>query len=189
MKIHILDDYNNALSSLEAFEKLKGHEVTIWNDHVQDTDVLAARLKDADALVLIRERTRITAPLLEKLPKLKLISQRSAYPHIDVEAMTRLGIVLSSNQHAGAPSFAAAELCWGLILAAMRFIPQEAQSLKAGQWQKAMGYTLRGKVLGVYGYGRLGGALAGYGKAFGMDVLIWGRDGAREKARAPPRRP
>jgi D-3-phosphoglycerate dehydrogenase len=184
VKIHILDDYNDALRHLKVFEKLKGHEITIWNDHVQDTDVLAERLKDAEVLVLIRERTKIRADLLERLPRLKLISQRSAYPHIDVEAMTRLGIVLSSNQHAGAPSFAAAELCWGLILAAMRFIPQEMASLKAGKWQKAMGYTLRDKTLGVYGYGRLGGAVAGYGKAFGMDVLVWGREAAREKARA-----
>ena len=184
MKIHILDDYNDALKHLKVFDKLKGHEVTIWNDHTQDTGVLAERLKDAEVLVLIRERTKIRADLLERLPNLKLISQRSAYPHIDVEAMTRLGIVLSSNQHAGAPSFAAAELCWGLILAAMRFIPQEMASLKAGQWQKAMGYTVRDKVLGVYGYGRLGGAVAGYGKAFGMDVLVWGRDSAREKAKA-----
>lgn len=184
MKIHILDDYNDALRHLKVFEKLNGHDVTIWNDHVQDTDILAERLGDAEALVLIRERTKIRADLLERLPKLKLISQRSVYPHIDVNAMTRLGVVLSSNMKPGAPSFAAAELAWGLILSAMRSIPQEMASLKAGRWQKAMGYTLRGRVLGIFGFGRLGGALAGYGKAFGMDVLVWGSEAGRERARA-----
>src|SRR5712692_4587923 len=104
-KISILDDYHDTLRTLNAFSKLAGHEVTIWNDHVQDTDALAARLKDAEALVLIRERTKIRAPLLERLPRLKLISQRSVYPHIDVDACTRLGIVLSSNQHFGMPSY------------------------------------------------------------------------------------
>src|SRR5258708_35933743 len=104
MKISILDDYHDTVRSLAVFKKLAGNEVTIWNDHVQDTDALAARLKDAEALVLIRERTKIRAPLLERLPRLKLISQRSVYPHIDVDACTRLGIVLSSNQHFGMPS-------------------------------------------------------------------------------------
>src|SRR3954471_9279292 len=101
MKITIIDDYFDTVRTLECFKKLAGHEVTIWNDHVQDTDALAERLKDAEGLVLIRERTKIRAPLLEKLPKLKLISQRSVYPHIDVDACTRLGIILSSDQHAG----------------------------------------------------------------------------------------
>ena len=164
--------------------KLEGHDVTIWNDHVQDTDALAERLNDAEVLVLIRERTQIRAPLLERLPKLKLISQRSVYPHIDIDACTRLGIVVSSSQHPGTPSYAAAELTWALVLAAMRHIPQQMAALKAGQWQIGVGSTLRGKTLGIYGYGRIGGVVAGYGKAFGMNVLVWARPATLEKARA-----
>ena len=120
MKISILDDYFDTLRTLECFGKLAGHDVTIWNDHVQDVDALAERLRDTEALVLIRERTQIREPLLERLPKLKLISQRSVYPHIDIDACTRLGIIVSSGQHADTPSYAAAELTWGLVLAAMR---------------------------------------------------------------------
>jgi D-3-phosphoglycerate dehydrogenase len=180
MKISILDDYFDTLRTLSCFGKLAGHDATIWNDHVQDVDTLAERLRDAEVLVLFRERTQIRAPLLERLPKLKLISQRSVYPHIDVDACTRLGIILSSSQHAGTPSHATAEMTWALILAAMRQIPQQMASLKAGKWQMGVGATLRGKTLGIYGYGRIGGAVAGYGRAFGMKVLIW----AREKSRA-----
>src|SRR5438128_10989881 len=132
MKISILDDYHDTLRTLKAFSKLAGHEVEIWNDHVQEVDTLAGRLKDAEALVLIRERTKIRAPLLERLPKLRLISQRSVYPHIDVEACTRLGIILSSGQHEGTPSYATAELAWGLLIAAARQIPQQMESLNAG---------------------------------------------------------
>src|SRR5580700_7579240 len=124
MKISILDDYQDTLRTLPCFGKLAGQDVTIWNDHVQDVDALAQRLRDTEALVLFRERTQIRAPLLERLPKLKLISQRSVYPHIDIDACTRLGIVVSSGQHAGTPSYATAELTWALILAAMRQIPQ-----------------------------------------------------------------
>ena len=104
MKISILDDYFDTLRGLECFNKLKGHDVTIWNDHVQDTDALVERLKDTEVLVLIRERTQIRTALLERLPKLKLISQRSVYPHIDIDTCTRLGIIVSSSQHAGTPS-------------------------------------------------------------------------------------
>jgi len=183
MKISILDDYHDTVRTLECFAKLAGHDVTIWNDHVQDTDALAERLGDAEALVLIRERTQIRAPLLERLPKLKLISQRSVYPHIDVEACTRLGIVVSSSQHAGTPSYATAEMTWGLILAAMRKIPQQMASLKAGNWQIGVGTTLRGKTLGIYGYGRIGGVVAGYSRAFGMNVLVWARPPSLAAAR------
>src|SRR5678816_4583675 len=173
MNISILDDYHDTLRSLPCFSVLAGHDVTIWSDHVQDVDTLAHRLRHTEALVLIRERTRIDAPLLERLPALRLISQRSVYPHIDVAACTRLGIIVSSNQHAGAPSYAAAELTFGLMLAAMRQIPQQMNSLRAGNWQIGVGNTLRGKTLGIYGYGRIGAAVAGYGKAFGMDVRVW----------------
>lgn len=184
MKITILDDYHDTVRTLKCFSKVAGHEVEIWNDHVQDVDALAQRLKDTEALVLIRERTQIRAPLIERLGKLKLISQRSVYPHIDIDACTRRGIIVSSSQHAGTPSYATAELTWGLILASMRQIPQQMGALKAGKWQIGVGSTVRHKTLGVFGYGRIGGAVAGYGKAFGMNVLVWARESSRERARA-----
>lgn len=184
MKISILDDYFDTLRTLRCFRKLDGHEVEIWNDHVEDLDTLAARLKDTEALVLIRERTQIRAPLLERLEKLRLISQRSVYPHIDIDACARRGVIVSSEQHAGTPSYAAAELTWALVLAAMRQIPQQMRSLQEGKWQIGVGHTLRGKTLGIYGYGRIGSAVAGYGRAFGMKVLVWGRQPSLERARA-----
>jgi D-3-phosphoglycerate dehydrogenase / 2-oxoglutarate reductase len=184
MKISILDDYFDTVRTLPCFAKLAGHDVTIWNDHVQDTDALAERLRDTEVLVLIRERTQIRSPLLERLPKLRLISQRSVYPHIDVDACTRLGIILSSGQHPGTPSHATAEMTWALVLAAARKIPQQMASLRAGKWQMGMGTTLRGKTLGIFGYGRIGGAVAGYGRAFGMNVVVWAREKSRAAARA-----
>jgi D-3-phosphoglycerate dehydrogenase len=184
MKISILDDYFDTVRTLACFQKLKGHAVTVFNDHVQDTEALAARLKDAECLVLIRERTKIQADLLERLPRLKLISQRSVYPHIDVEACTRRGVVVSSSQHAGTPSYAAAELTWALILAAARQLPQQMAALKAGKWQTGVGTTLRAKTLGIFGYGRIGATVAGYGKAFGMNVLVWAREQSLARARA-----
>jgi D-3-phosphoglycerate dehydrogenase len=173
MQVSILDDYFDTLRTLRCFDRLADHEVTVWNDHVQGVDELAGRLATCEALVLIRERTQIRADLLERLPRLRLISQRSVYPHIDLEACSRLGIVVSSDLHAGAPSYAAAELTWGLVLAAMRQIPQQVNSLRAGAWQMGLGHTLRGKTLGIFGYGRIGRVVAGYGKAFGMPVVIW----------------
>ena len=184
MQVAIIDDYHDTLRTLECFRKLAGHEVRVWTDHLQDTQALAARLKDAEALVLIRERTQIQAPLLERLPKLELISQRSVYPHIDIEACTRLGVAVCSNMHAGTPSYATAELTWGLILAAMREIPQQAAAMKAGKWQVGVGNTVREKTLGIYSYGRIGSVVAGYGRAFGMQVLVWGREPTRQKAAA-----
>ena len=183
MNISILDDYHDTLRSLPCFSVLAGHDVTIWNDHVQDVDTLAHRLRHTEALVLIRERTRIDAPLLERLPQLRLISQRSVYPHIDIAACTRLGVIVSSSQHADTPSYAAAELTFALILAAMRRIPQEMNALRAGEWQTGVGNTIRGKTLGIYGYGRIGSVVAGYGKAFGLDVQVWARDASRARAR------
>ena len=184
MNVTILDDYFDTLRSLQCFAKLAGHNVKIWNDHVQDVERLAERLRDTEALVLIRERTQIRTPLLEKLPKLRLISQRSVYPHIDVGTCTRLGIILSSGQHADTPSYATAEFTWGLVIAAMRQIPQQMASLQAGRWQMGIGWSLRGKTLGIYGYGRIGAVVAGYGKAFGMKVQVWARDASLAKARA-----
>ena len=184
MKISILDDYHDTLRTLACFSKLARHEVKIWNDHVQDVDALAQRLKHTEALVLIRERTQIRAPLLERLPSLRLISQRSVYPHIDVDACTRLGVIVSSSQHAGTPSYAAAELTWGLVLAAMRQIPQQMNALRDGKWQVGVGSSLRGKTLGIYGYGRIGAVVAGYARAFGMKVLVLARAPALARARA-----
>ncbi len=184
MRIAILDDYFDTLRSLPCFAKLAGHEVTLFNDHVQDEATLAARLAEAEVLVLIRERTKISAGLLARLPKLRLISQRSVYPHIDVPACTHQGVILSSSQHPGTPSYATAEFTWGLVLAAMRAIPQQMASLQAGNWQCGVGHTLRGKTLGIHGYGRIGREVAGYGRAFGMNVLVWAREATRERARA-----
>jgi D-3-phosphoglycerate dehydrogenase len=182
MRVAVLDDYFGTLPTLDCFDKLRGHDLTVWNDHVQDVDLLVDRLCDTEALVLIRERTEIRAPLLERLPKLRLISQRSVYPHIDIDACTRLGIVVSSDLHAGSPSYATAELTWGLVLAAMRQIPLQVASLKAGAWQGGVGRTVRHKTLGIYGYGRIGKVVAGYGRAFGMTVVVWA--GAESRARA-----
>lgn len=183
MKITILDDYFDTLRTLPCFAKLDGHEVTVWNDHVQDDDVLARRLAETEALVLIRERTQIRTPLLERLANLKLISQRSVYPHIDIDTCTRLGVIVSSDQHPGTPSQATVELTWALILAAMRDIPAQVASLRAGTWQMGVGRCLHGKVLGLYGYGRIGKAVAEIGRAFGMRVQFWASEESRRRAR------
>ena len=183
MNITILDDYFDTLRTLPCFRKLDGHHVTSWTDHVQDVAALAERLRNTEVLVLIRERTEIRAPLLERLDTLRLISQRSVYPHIDIEACTRRGVIVSSDQHADTPSYAAAELTWGLILAAMRQIPQQMRSLQEGRWQIGVGHSLRGKTLGIHGFGRIGATVAGYGRAFGMNVLVWAREASRQRAR------
>jgi D-3-phosphoglycerate dehydrogenase len=184
MNVAVLDDYFNTVPTLECFRKLAKHRVKVWNDHVQETDALAERLKDVEALVLIRERTKVRAPLLEKLPQLKLISQRSVYPHIDIDACTKNGVVVCSNMHQGTPSYPTAEMTWALILAAARDLPQQVAALKAGQWQIGVGSTLRGKTLGIFGYGRIGAEVAKVGRAFGMNVLVWAREATRKKAAA-----
>src|SRR5499433_3525192 len=184
MKVAILDDYFDTLRTLRCFAKLAAFDVVVFNDHTEDENVLTERLKDAEVLVLIRERTKVRASLLSRLPRLRLISQRSVYPHIDVEACTRLGVIVSSSQHEGTPSYAAAELTWALILAAARRLPQQVAALKAGRWQTGMGLTLRGKTLGIYGYGRIGSVVAGYGKAFGMNVHVWTGEASRRRAQA-----
>ena len=185
MNITILDDYQDTIRTLPCFGKVAGHHVTIWNDHTKDTDTLAERLRDTEALALLRERTPIRAPLLERLDKLRLISQVGVYPHIDAEACTRRGVIVSSSQMPGRPSYATAELSWGLILAAFRRIPQEMAALKAGRWQTSrVGIGLRGKTLGIWGYGKIGAVVAGYGKAFGMNVVAWGRETTLAKALA-----
>jgi D-3-phosphoglycerate dehydrogenase len=184
VNVTILDDYFDTLRTLACFAKLADHDVMVWTEHLEDTEALTVRLRHTEALVLIRERTEIRTPLLEQLPELRLISQRSVYPHIDVAACTRLGIVVSSDLHAGSPSVATAELTWGLVVAALRQIPQQVTSMKAGTWQMGVGRTLAGKTLGVFGYGRIGKVVAGYGRAFAMPVLVWGRPSSLAEARA-----
>jgi|SRR5579863_1882957 len=183
MNITILDDYQDTIRTLDCFRKIAHHNVTIWNDHTKDIEALAERLKDTEALTLLRERTPIRAPLIERLEKLRIISQMSVYPHIDVEACTRRGVVVCSDTTSHV-SYATAELTWGLILSSFRRIPQEMAALQAGRWQTStVGHTLRGKTLGIYGYGRLGKVVAAYGQAFGMNVWVWGRESTIAKAR------
>ncbi|QPH53330.1 D-2-hydroxyacid dehydrogenase family protein [Pontivivens ytuae] len=188
MKVHILDDWFDTLRTLPCFAKLGGHDVTIWTDHEPETDRLAARLAGAEALVLFRERTAITRPLLEKLPDLRLISQRSVYPHIDVEACTDNGVLLCSNMHSDTPSYAAAEMTLALILASYRQIPQQVASIRAGTWQAGVGRTLRGRMLGLYGYGRIARAVSDYAEAIGMSVQWWASEEGRARARSDGRR-
>jgi D-3-phosphoglycerate dehydrogenase len=184
MRVHILDDWFGTLRSLPCFSKLGGHEVTVWTNHEPDPAKLAARMSNAEALVLFRERTKVGAELLAGLPNLKLISQRSVYPHVHVSACTARGVLLCSNMHAGAPSYAAAEHTLALILASYRQIPQQTASIKAGHWQSGVGRTLRGRTLGLYGYGRIAGAVADYAKALGINVQWWGSEAGRSRALA-----
>lgn len=184
MKVHILDDWFDTLRGLPCFAKLDGHDVTVWTDHEPDPAKLAARLAEAECLVLFRERTKIGSELLARLPNLKLISQRSVYPHVDVPACTQNGVLLSSNMHSGTPSYAAAEMTLALILASYRQIPQQVASLRCGDWQMGVGRTLRGRRLGLYGYGRIAGAVAKYARAIGMNVQWWGSENGRARAKA-----
>jgi len=185
MNITILDDWQDTIRTLACFPKVAGHTVTIFNDHTKDVEVLAKRLADTEALCLIRERTPIRAPLLERLDRLKLISQVGVFPHVDVEAATKRGVLMCSPTGPGRPSYATAELTWGMVIAAFRRIPQEMNALRAGKWQAyPIGVGLRGKTLGIWGYGKIGAVVAGYGKAFGMNMLAWGRPSTLEKAKA-----
>ena len=185
MNITILDDWQDTIRTLACFSKVAGHKVTVFNDHTKDVEALAKRLADTEALCLIRERTPIRAPLLERLDRLKLISQAGVFPHVDVEAATKRGVLICSLTGPGRPSYATAELTWGLVIAAFRRIPHEMNALRAGKWQAhSIGVGLRGKTLGIWGYGKIGAVVAGYGKAFGMNVLAWGRDASVSRARA-----
>lgn len=188
MKVHILDDWFDTLRGLPCFELLAGHDVTVWTDHEPDPVRLSARLIEAEALVLFRERTSVGPALLDRLPNLRLISQRSVYPHVDVSACTRNGVLFCSNMHGGSPSYAAAELTLALMLASFRQIPQQVASIRAGQWQASVGRTLRGRLLGLYGYGRIGRAVARYAEALGIDVVWWGSDEGRARALADGQR-
>lgn len=182
LNLTVLDDYTDLVRTLNCASLLGEHQLTVYTDCERNIDVLAERLKDTDALVLLRERTRVSAELLARLPRLKLITLNGPWPHVDLDACTQRGIILCS-EHART-SYATAELTWGLIIAAMRHIPQQMARLKTGQWQSKAGTVLRGRTLGIYGYGRIGKQVAGYGKAFGMRVLVFSREKAREQARA-----
>jgi len=194
MKIAILDDYQDAVRKLDCFQLLADHEVKVFNNTVRGLGQLASRLAEIDALVLIRERTRITSQLLDKLPRLRMISQTGkAGGHIDLAACSERGIAVLEG--VGSP-VAPAELTWALIMAAQRRIPQYVANLKQGAWQQSglktsamppnfgLGQVLRGQTLGIWSYGKIGRLIAGYGKAFGMRVLIWGREHSLEAARA-----
>lgn len=181
MQIVIPDDYQDVVRGLACFAKLDGHAVTVYHDSVIDEELLATRFADADVLVLTRERTAITASLLARLPRLKLIAQTGrGMPHIDLKACTERGISVTAGS--GSP-YATAELTWALVLAGMRRLPQEIASMRAGLWQQHMGMGLRGRTLGIFGYGKIGSVVGDYGKVFGMRVLVWGRDGSLTKAR------
>jgi D-3-phosphoglycerate dehydrogenase len=180
MHIVISDDHQDCIRKLASFEKLSAHTVSIFNDTVTGTDALAERFKDADAIVLIRERTAITKELLDRLPKLKVISQTGKMAsHVDLEACKAKGIVVMDGRGSGA---ATAELNLLLILAALRRLVEEVARLKNGQWQGYLGDQLSGKVLGVYGFGRIGKQVCHLGKAFGAKPLVWGRETSLKKA-------
>lgn len=190
MKIAILDDYQDAVRELDCFALLDSHDVKVFNHSTRGLGQLVARLAPFDALVLIRERTQLNRALLAKLPNLKLISQTGKVSgHIDVAAATEFGIAIAEG--VGSP-VAPAELTWALIMAAQRKIVPYASHLKEGTWQtvstsqpfNTLGTVLRGRTLAIWGYGKIGKLLAGYGKAFGMDVLVWGSDGSRAGAMA-----
>lgn len=182
MRIVIPDDYQDAVRHLACFEMLAGHQVTVYHDHTADLETLVSRFREADALVLIRERTPIREPLLARLPDLRLIVQTGRQaPHLDIEACNQHGVVVAFSEGGVSPS-STAELTWGLVLAGRRHIPQEVARLKAGHWQTTLGQGLAGQTLGIFGYGRIGRIVATYGRAFGMRVLVWGREHSREQA-------
>jgi len=182
MKVIISDDYQDCIRNLKCFTRMTNHEVIIHNDTVKEVGAIADRFADAEAVVLIRERTPITEALLEKLPNLRLISQTArGINHIDLDACTRWGVAVAAG---GGNKNVTAELTWGLILATLRNIPREVQALKEGYWQTSIGHRLNGKTLGIYAYGGIGNIVAKVGAAFGMNILVWGREGSRERAAA-----
>jgi len=182
MRIGIPDDYADVVRTLPSFAKMSGHAVSIWTDAVPDIDGLVERFKDVEALVLLRERTPISAALVARLPGLRLITISGPYPNIDVPACTAHDVAVCASLNRA--SMATPELTWGLIMAAMRHIPGEVARLKGGAWQHKIGRVLHGRRLGIFGFGRIGKVVAGYGRAFGMEVLVWSRERGREQARA-----
>jgi D-3-phosphoglycerate dehydrogenase / 2-oxoglutarate reductase len=182
VNIVIPDDYQDAVRGLACFRRLAGHHVTVYRDTTADLDELGRRFADADAIVAIRERTRFTAALLDRLPRLALISQTGKIAgHIRLDDCTARGVAVAEG--VGSPH-APAELTWALIMAARRFIPRETAAMKAGRWQTTLGQVLRGQTLGIWSYGKIGRLVAGYGRAFGMRVITWGREGSLAAARA-----
>ena len=182
MKIAVIDDYQNAFRTLRCYAKLKGHEILIYNDTEKDPARLAEQLKDAEAVILTQARSAFPRALIERLPRLRLISQTGrSTGHIDVDACTEHGIVVSAAGFA--TPHPTAELTWGLILAALRHIPYEVQRLREGHWQSTLGICVRGKTLGIYAYGRIGSLVAHVGRALGARVLCWGRDGSLARAK------
>ncbi|MCZ7383339.1 MAG: D-2-hydroxyacid dehydrogenase family protein [Candidatus Methanoperedens sp.] len=182
MKIAVIDDYPDAFRKVTSFARLKDHEVVVFRDTEKDPIKLAARLQDADAVVLTQERSWFPRAVIERLPKLRLIAQTGSHRHhIDIAACTEKGIAVAATSGGNARS--TAELAWALILASMRHIPYEVQQMKQGAWQTTMGTDLYGKTLGVYGMGRIGSWVAQIGKAFGMKVSCWGREASKAKAR------
>ena len=183
MKIAVIDDYQDAFRRLSSFGRLEGHEVVVFNEPEKDLAKITGRLAaaGAEALVLTQQRTRIPRSLIERLPKLKLISQTGAHTgHIDLAACTERGILVSAG--GGGNPNPTAELTWGLILAALRHIPFEAAQLRSGRWQSTLGEGLKGRTLGVYAFGKIGSRVAAVGAAFGMNVVCWGREGSRKRA-------
>jgi D-3-phosphoglycerate dehydrogenase / 2-oxoglutarate reductase len=180
MRVVIPEDYQRVVQSLDCFRLLEGFDVRVYHDHVCDPDLLAERFADAEALVLTRERTRIDAALLARLPNLKLISQTGrAGPHIDLQACRERGVAVAEGS--GSP-IAAAELTWALILNARRQLREAMNGLYAGRWQVNLGQRLYGQTLGIWGYGKIGRRLARYGSAFDMRVLVWGSAASRQAA-------
>ncbi len=182
MKIAVIDDYQDSFRKLDCYAKLTGHEVMVYHETEKDPAKLAERIKDAEALLLTQQRSPFTRALAERLPKLKLISQTGRNTgHIDVAACTEKGIAVAAAG-AGNPN-PTAELTWGIILASLRSIPQEVQRMKEGKWQGSVGTGLSGKTLGIYAFGKIGSIVARVGKAFGMRVVCWGREGSTGRAR------
>ncbi|UUC45624.1 D-2-hydroxyacid dehydrogenase family protein [Flavobacterium cerinum] len=180
MKIIIPDDYQNTVRQLNCFKLIADQDVTIYNDTVKDIDALAERFADAEILILIRERTEITEALLNRLPKLKLISQTGKISnHLDLNACTRHNVAVAEG--IGSP-IAPAELTWTLIMNAVRKLPQAIQAMQNGLWQTNIGSTIHGKTIGIWGYGKIGQKIALYAKAFGANVLVWGSENSRNQA-------
>ncbi|OWT77345.1 MULTISPECIES: D-2-hydroxyacid dehydrogenase family protein [unclassified Achromobacter] len=184
MRVHIIDDWLDALRQLPCYGRLAGHDVTIWNEHEPDPVRLAARIKDAEILVLVRERTPVTEALVSLLPNLRMISSRGHYPHVDIPALTRRGIVFCSETRKDPLSTATCELAFTLILAGLRDLRNQMDSVRAGRWQTQVGRSAAGRVLGLYGYGAVARQVAAYAKAFGMHVWWWASDAGRERAAA-----
>jgi D-3-phosphoglycerate dehydrogenase len=182
MKIAVIDDYQGVFRELTNFHRLSAHEVVTFREPERDMDRLAERLREFEVVVLTQERTRFRRGLIERLPNLRLISMTGGTAAIDLDACTERGIVVSAGGGRGSPN-ETAELTWGLILASLRHLPFEVEQLKRGAWQTTLGTSLGGRTLGIYALGKIGSVVANVGRAFGMDVVCWGREGSLGRAR------